>query len=210
MQFTSRHLVVAALWALWCTVHSFLIAPRVTDYLRNKLGDRFRFYRLFFNAVALATVLPLAFYSFYPKETPVFHWGGALVCIRYGLLALSVFLFLAGARHHRLSSILGLDQVRGGASRRALSTSSCFAITGIYGVIRHPWYVGGLLLIWARDLGWTALSINLVLSLYLVVGAFLEERKLVLQFGDDYRRYQEKVSMLFPWKWIKRKLNRLA
>jgi protein-S-isoprenylcysteine O-methyltransferase Ste14 len=46
-----------------------------------------------------------------------------------------------------------------------------------------------------------------VLSLYLVIGAFLEERKLLKEFGDDYRLYKNRVSMLFPWKWIKKKLH---
>jgi protein-S-isoprenylcysteine O-methyltransferase Ste14 len=32
------------------------------------------------------------------------------------------------------------------------------------------------------------------------VGIFLEERDLTEQFGVDYRRYKEKVSMLVPWR----------
>jgi protein-S-isoprenylcysteine O-methyltransferase Ste14 len=54
------------------------------------------------------------------------------------------------------------------------------------------------------------LSINLVLSLYLIIGAFLQERKLVLEFGDGYRQYQDRVSMLFPWKWIRTKWHRIV
>jgi protein-S-isoprenylcysteine O-methyltransferase Ste14 len=38
-----------------------------------------------------------------------------------------------------------------------------------------------------------------VTTAYIVVGIFLEERDLTEQFGDDYRRYKEKVSMLVPW-----------
>lgn len=42
------------------------------------------------------------------------------------------------------------------------------------------------------------------LSAYLVIGALLEERRLVAEFGDAYRRYQEKVSIGFPLKWLSR------
>jgi protein-S-isoprenylcysteine O-methyltransferase Ste14 len=207
MELTSQHLFVVALWSTWCFVHSLMIAPVVTNRLKDKLGDHFRFYRLFFNIVALATFCPLALYSLQLKEKPVFVWEGALVVVQYVLLSLSVFLFLAGARHYRLSYFLGLVQIREGESSRMLLPRPVFATSGILGVIRHPWYAGGLLIIWARDLGLAAMFINVVLSLYLVFGAFLEERKLIEEFGDDYRLYQNRVSMLFPWKWIKQRLN---
>jgi len=208
MDVTPRHFIVLALWVIWCSVHSLLITPKVTDYLKDKLGDRFRFYRLFFNTVAVATICPLALYSFLLKEAPIFVWDGALAFVQYGLLALSAFLFLVGATQYSLSSVLGLDQLREENSRRALSPRPAFTTSGILGVIRHPWYVGGFLFIWAREIGLTALLINLVCSLYLVIGAFLEERKLIKEYGDDYRHYQNKVSMFFPWKWIKKRLNR--
>jgi protein-S-isoprenylcysteine O-methyltransferase Ste14 len=206
MELTPKHLVVVALWIIWCFVHSLMIAPVVTNSLKDKFGDRFRFYRLFFNTVALATFFPLALYSFQLKEMPILVWDGALAVVQYVLLSLSLFLFLAGARHYSLSSFLGIAQIREGEPNKTLSTHPAFATSGILSIIRHPWYASALLLIWARDLGLTALIINFVLSLYLFIGAFLEEHKLIKEFGDDYRHYQNRVSMLFPWKWIKKKL----
>ena len=34
---------------------------------------------------------------------------------------------------------------------------------------------------------------------YIFAGIFLEERDLVAQFGDDDRRYRERVAMLVPF-----------
>jgi hypothetical protein len=38
------------------------------------------------------------------------------------------------------------------------------------------------------------------ITAYIFVGIVLEERDLVERFGDEYRRYRERVSMLVPWR----------
>lgn len=63
-------------------------------------------------------------------------------------------------------------------------------------------------MIWATNLDATAVIVNIILSVYVIVGTLLEERKLIREFGDEYREYQKKVSMLFPVKWIKARLSR--
>jgi protein-S-isoprenylcysteine O-methyltransferase Ste14 len=74
-------------------------------------------------------------------------------------------------------------------------------IRGLYRWVRHPLYTTGLLFIWLAPV----MTINLLalifsLSLYLVVGAHVEERKLILEFGQTYRDYQERTPMLIPCK----------
>lgn len=63
-------------------------------------------------------------------------------------------------------------------------------------------------MIWATNLDITFLIVNCILSIYVIMGTILEEQKLVEEFGDEYRAYQKKVSMLFPMKWILNKMNR--
>ena len=76
-------------------------------------------------------------------------------------------------------------------------------ISGILSVIRHPWYTASILIIWTRHLDVSALIVNLILTLYLIIGTYLEEQKLIDELGDEYRLYQKNVSMLFPFKWLK-------
>ena len=77
--------------------------------------------------------------------------------------------------------------------------------SGVLNIVRHPWYVATILLIWARNLDISTILVNAILTLYLIVGAHLEERKLLLEFGDRYRSYQRSVSMLIPIKWMRSK-----
>jgi protein-S-isoprenylcysteine O-methyltransferase Ste14 len=63
-----------------------------------------------------------------------------------------------------------------------------------------------VLLIWAGELDVAALVSNGVLTVYIVIGTLLEERKLVHEFGDAYRGYQGRVSMFIPLKWIRSRI----
>ncbi len=74
--------------------------------------------------------------------------------------------------------------------------------TGIYRTTRHPQYLGTLLMIWSGpDLTTDRLAFNILWSGWVVVGAWLEERDLIDQFGQAYRDYQRAVPMLLPRPW---------
>ncbi len=69
----------------------------------------------------------------------------------------------------------------------------------LYRIVRHPLYLGIAIALWSAPvmtIGRLVLAAGL--TLYIVVGATLEERDLVASFGDDYRRYQREVPMLVP------------
>jgi protein-S-isoprenylcysteine O-methyltransferase Ste14 len=62
------------------------------------------------------------------------------------------------------------------------------------------------MIIWARGLDVSALITNIILTAYFIVGTVLEERKLLLEYGEAYRRYQKQVSMLVPFKYLRARL----
>jgi methanethiol S-methyltransferase len=70
-----------------------------------------------------------------------------------------------------------------------------------YKFVRHPIYLGFIVAFWAAPVMTVGhLFFATVTSAYVFVGIFLEERDLSELFGDDYRRYQKRVSMLIPWR----------
>jgi len=98
---------------------------------------------------------------------------------------------------------LGLKQIGQERSGNGRIGSGGLDTSGVLKVTRHPWYLGVFLLIWASDISTRELIINLILSAYLMIGTLLEERKLVLEFGDKYKDYQRQVSMFIPVKWLR-------
>lgn len=193
-------------WIGWCFVHSYLIAPAVTKVLQEKLGTRYYWFRLIYNIVAVVSLVIIWRYQPIVNDTILFSWAGQLRFVQIPVFLLSIGLFFSGARNYDMLQFLGIRQLVEKRTTKVISSSGKFVASGIHRYTRHPWYLGGILIIWTGlvELTVSRLIMNSVLTLYFVVGACLEERKLVAEFGNEYRKYQEQVSMLLPLKRFRR------
>lgn len=73
------------------------------------------------------------------------------------------------------------------------------ATTGLYGLVRHPLYLGWILLVFgAPHMTSTRLVFAVVSTTYLIVAVFFEERSLIEEFGNDYRTYRQRVR----WRMV--------
>lgn len=98
--------------------------------------------------------------------------------------------------------LFGLHQVVNNLVGRAMPAPR-FKTPMLYKVVRHPIYLGFIIAFWAAPTMTVGhLLFATVTTAYILVGIFLEERDLVEQFGDEYRRYRERVGMLMPF-WRK-------
>ncbi len=83
------------------------------------------------------------------------------------------------------------------------------AVKGPYRWVRHPFYFLVIVLLWASPVVSTdRLLMNVLFTIWIILGARWEERDLIATFGDAYRRHQRAVPMLLPWK-LPAKLGRL-
>ena len=126
------------------------------------------------------------------------NWKGPWLCMPMIMGIVSIYFFIAGARRYDLLQFLGIRQLMEQRNCRVLTDDCSLDTQGVLSIVRHPWYTGGILIVWARPLDLSAILTNLVVSGYFVVGAILEERKLKVQFGEQYVAYQKRVPMFFP------------
>jgi methanethiol S-methyltransferase len=67
--------------------------------------------------------------------------------------------------------------------------------------VRHPQYIGFVLIMTGFLLQWPTLVTLAMYPILVVMYAFLgkrEEAEMVAQFGDEYRRYRERVPAFLP------------
>jgi protein-S-isoprenylcysteine O-methyltransferase Ste14 len=98
--------------------------------------------------------------------------------------------------------LFGLHQVVNNLRGRSMPQAR-FRTPGLYKVVRHPLYFGFIVAFWAAPVMTLGhLMFAAVTTAYILIAIMLEERDLVHAFGDEYRRYRQRVAMIIPF-WRK-------
>lgn len=176
---------------VFALVHSLLALPE----LQRRTGELFpragRFYRVTYNLIALGTFFwALSAWHLSPVLYIV-PGAGSLLFHLVQLLCLT--LLIRCAVQTGVGDFLGLGQLRGTPGGHRLVTTGCYAR------VRHPLYslaVIFLALNPVMTLKWLILTV--FSTGYFVIGARIEERRLLAEFGEAYRHYQQHVPMFIP------------
>lgn len=187
-------LILGAAVAAWAALHSWLASARVKAGAKRIFGaGAFRLYRLFYNSLSVISLLPIGVLvlrlpdqQLYAVPSP-FSWF--LVGVQAAAVILTVLAVLqTGALH-----FAGLSQLLEERPSGALVTD------GFYGWVRHPLYLFGLIVLWfSPNMSANQLVLSLALSVYLFIGARLEEVRLSGEFGEAYEDYKRRTPMIIP------------
>jgi protein-S-isoprenylcysteine O-methyltransferase Ste14 len=137
------------------------------------------------------------------RPIPGVVWEIADPQIATAVMALSFFgwfLVLTSTFLINHFELFGLHQVVNNLVGRTMPAPR-FKTPALYKFLRHPIYLGFIIAFWAAPtMTMGHLLFAAVTTAYIFVGIFLEERDLTELFGDEYRRYKQRVSMLIPWR----------
>jgi methanethiol S-methyltransferase len=145
--------------------------------------------------------LILLFWQWRPLPTVVWHIDDPQVAMAVtGLSLVGWLIVLTSTFLINHFELFGLHQVANNLAGRSMPAPR-FRTPLYYKFVRHPLYLGFIIAFWAAPTMTAGrLLFAAVTTAYIIVGILLEERDLVDLFGDDYRRYRARVSMLVPWR----------
>lgn len=185
------YLLLIVGWGGYLGLHSLLASNPVKAFFELTLGLGVQLYRLLYSLISSIGLLFLFFLMAITPSNPIFTAGTGVRYIGMVIAVWGVILLVASFRKLSGSAFFGFSKVTKGKLVRE----------GIHGKIRHPIYAGtiliflGMFLYTPTDMVLTSV---LVIYVYLPIGIYFEEQKLLKEFGEDYRTYKKEVPALIP------------
>jgi len=194
---TFETLLIALAWAGYGGLHSLLAAPSAKAWFLAHLPGMSRHYRLGYNILATVLLIPLLLATEWAADDWLWRWQGAWAWVAHGATVLVMLGFMWSSRAYDMRVFMGLGEQQ---------TDARFGMSPLHRWVRHPWYTLGLLWLWTRDMDSARLAAAVTITLYVWLGAYLEDRKLEREWGARYRDYQAKIPGLLPrpWRYLSR------
>jgi len=189
-------LLTFSLYFLFFAVfHSILAMDHAKNKAAKLMGKSYRYYRLIYSVISLPLIIPAYLvWTAYSKSSPFVY---AIPDDMYPIVILvrlsALGLFGYAALQKDILEFIGIKREK----KKTLITR------GPYALVRHPLYLAGILIL-ITHMKMTQLDLLAVLLIsgYCVIGAFIEEKRLLSVYGDEYRNYKQHVSMFIPVKWF--------
>jgi methanethiol S-methyltransferase len=193
-----KYLLIASLWAAYCALHSFLISISITKLMTRLLKKYYAFYRLFYVVLSIVLLIPLIQFTAHADNKIIVTYPLSLNLLRYVLISGSLVMFAwAFFFDYDFLSFFGIRQILNfGKNNDSIKE---IKKKGLLGIIRHPMYFALIIYLWCQIFSMADLIVNILLTIYIIIGTFIEERKLLIEFGDSYLKYKREVPMLFPF-----------
>jgi protein-S-isoprenylcysteine O-methyltransferase Ste14 len=180
--------------AVWGIVHSIMASLGFKDLLQRTFGDGFmKFYRLFYNVFSAVSFAPILYLMIVLPDRDLYQVSPPWSYLMLAGQGISVLMLFVAVLQTDALHFVGLRQIFDSEKKGSLITS------GLYRFVRHPLYTFGLLILWlSPNMSVNTLIVYSSLTIYILAGAYFEEKKLLREFGQEYAEYKTVTPMLIP------------
>jgi protein-S-isoprenylcysteine O-methyltransferase Ste14 len=193
--------VLITLLAIFYASHSLLAANAVKHAIQQNFSRFYRFYRLVYSILS-TFLLAFVMWWFVAKHQFDFLFLPSPVtkAISFAAFFLGSLLVIISVIKYGVIDFIGFDSLLKKNEKKLEPTK--LNTTGLNAIVRHPIYTGVLLLLIGLLL-WLPTKMTIITVLitlaYLEIGIYLEEQKLVEEFGNGYKIYRQKVKKIIPF-----------
>ncbi|MFB3764565.1 MAG: isoprenylcysteine carboxylmethyltransferase family protein [Methanotrichaceae archaeon] len=187
-------LAVAAYFVLFGLLHSILADPGPKMLARRIFGVAAdRWYRIAYIILALIMVTPFFYILAFLPDKVLYAVRAPWKWLMMAGQVLAAFGVLIALAQTNIDYFFGLAQLRGQRGSGGLVTN------GFYCHLRNPLFLFGIVFLWLFPyMTLNLLTFNILATVYFYIGAIHEETSLFEEFGEQYRRYRQKVPMFIP------------
>lgn len=196
-------LIVAATFILFAVLHSLTISDRFKRWIAGLAGDEWmrRWYRAVYALLSAVTTVVAVYVFFAQPETFIYRPDWHVLLFFHLVQFFGLWLVIVSVKRAGIGDFLGLRQmhergVEGEAQSDMEGKPRVLWTSGIYGLVRHPMYLGGILAFLPEpNISVNCLVLRVLASAYFVYGAVVEEKRCIKAFGEEYLDYKEHVPM---------------
>lgn len=190
----------AVLSSLFFLQHSILVRPFIKLKLSGLIpGSHYSAFYSLTSGISLFILLVL----WQKPDAIIFSADGVFKWCIWILFFLCNAGFFRGSRSFSSFDVLGVKRLMRYINRRPEQIQKITA-KGAYRYSRHPLYLFMILLIWSCPVITSdRLLFNILWTLWVLTGTYLEDRDLKREFGTEYIEYSRKVPMLIPYKFFR-------
>ncbi len=184
-------------WIAFGALHSLLSATPVKARLTPWLGAYYRIAFNLFAVVTIAAVLAVGGWAYgAPRPLETIVPATAMT----GVHVVGWVLMVLALREYDLGRFGGWTQVRNAGNDVDEAEDEPLVTGGLHAYVRHPIYSAAFLILWGSAVTDLGLATALWASLYLMIGARFEERRLHRLYAAEYAEYAARTPSFIPWR----------
>ena len=190
--------ILISAWVAFFFSHSLLANQTVKHYILSTLPGLTPCYRMGYNIVAIIMLIPIIVIHALNQSQPVFQWPSLFSELNIIMMTLATLGFIWSLKYYDLQAFTG---IRSCLNKNAPTPQEKLTISPLHRFVRHPWYLFALVIIWSREQNQLELISSTLMTVYFFVGARLEEKKLIREYGESYQQYINCVPGIIPRPW---------
>lgn len=198
---------IILLFLIFASLHSITASGKFKQACKKLFGDTCMrvYYRALYNLFGAITFGVVLYLIPQVPDQEVWIAPPWLKWIMHGIQIAGLVFGARSFEYLDAGEFLGLKQVGRYVSRGEVTgnievlSERGLVRTGVYGIVRHPMYLAGLVIvIFNPILTINGLTFTVLAVIYFLSGMLIEERRFVETFGDQYREYMKLVPRLIP------------